>query len=415
MKRFVRIAKASVLVGTNQVLIQAIGFGSGLIVIRLLPTEEYAVYTLGSTAVATALLLADSGVANGVMAEGGKVLRDARALADVVATGIGLRKRFAFWATLICTPALVWMLRRHGASWGSCGWVTAAAISAFLTSLTGVILEIPLRLRQELAQLQSIQLKAALLRMLAISCCVPLLRWAAVGLLANGAAQAWTNHRLRDSARQGPLGCGNEASKAALLRMVRLTLPGVIYYCVSGQLTIWLLSIFGSTTAVAQVGALARLAAVLAVVTSWFALVIAPRFARLENRRRLLFSHFGMALAGVGTFALSVSVAVWVFPNATLSVLGPRYHGLHTEAVLMTVSSCLGLLASTIGSLAAARGLLLRPVVAVPIGFCATATAVALCDISTAVGVLTMGVATSAFAALFSIVSGAWLIQRHSK
>ncbi len=60
--------------GSAQVLIQALGFISGIIIIRLLPTEEYAFYTLANTMLGTMNILSDAGVSTGVMAQGGKVI-----------------------------------------------------------------------------------------------------------------------------------------------------------------------------------------------------------------------------------------------------------------------------------------------------------------------------------------------------
>ena len=53
--------------------IHGIGMLSGIIVIRLLTTEEYAFYTLANTMLGVMTVLTDSGIGAGVTAEGGKV------------------------------------------------------------------------------------------------------------------------------------------------------------------------------------------------------------------------------------------------------------------------------------------------------------------------------------------------------
>jgi O-antigen/teichoic acid export membrane protein len=417
LARILHLAKASAIVGATQVVVQAIGLISGFLIIRLLPTQEYALYTLGATVLATAVVLADGGVANGVMAEGGKVLGSKRALANVVATGIDLRKKFAPWSALICAPTLIWILRHHGASWTGCVFITAAVIPAFLASVMGGIFEVPLKLGQDLARLQQVQLGAAVLRLLTVATLVPLAPWAAMGLFGNALAQAWSNRRLgRTYRRLGDLdGRPQEAIRDALLRIVRLTLPGILYYCISGPLMVWLLSVFGTTTAVAQVGALGRLAALLTVISSLLGTVIVPRFARLENHRRLLMSRYGLVLLAVSGFSVPICALVWLFPDAALSILGPKYRNLHAEALLMAMSSCFGLVANTMASLASARGLLLKPHIVLPIGILATVAAITACDVSTALGVLTMAVYLSGFSAIFAVLSGAWLIRRRSR
>jgi O-antigen/teichoic acid export membrane protein len=411
------MARSGAYVGLNQVAVQALGFVSAVLVVRLLPTGEYALYTLATSFLATTVVLADGGVATGVMAEGGKVWNRRAQLADAVATGIALRRMFAPWAALLCAPAMLWMLRRHGADWPDCLAITGLMLVAFVASLSSGVLEVPLKLRQELHTLQRIQLGTALLRACLVAAMVLALSWATLALAANALAQAWTVHRLRRAqarAGDGP-GAVDPRMRAAVLRVVRLTLPGVVYYSLSGQLTVWLVSIFGSTSAIAEVGALGRLAAVLAVVTSLLSILVAPRFARLENRRTVLMRNYLLVLAAVAGFSAFVCLLVWRFPDPMLSILGPQYRALHTEAMLMAASSCLGLVASSMGSLAASRALLLRPIVAIPFGMVSTAAAIAFADLTTAVGVLTMSTFISAFSALFATASGAWLIRRHAQ
>src|SRR5436853_1163 len=103
--------------GSAQIVVQAIGFISGILVIRLLQTNEYALYTLANTMLGTMIILADGGISAGVMAQGGKVWQDREKLGVVLATGLNLRKKFATASLLIATPILLFLLQRHGASW----------------------------------------------------------------------------------------------------------------------------------------------------------------------------------------------------------------------------------------------------------------------------------------------------------
>lgn len=59
--------------GSAQVIVQVLGFISGIMIIRMLPTQEYAFYTLANTMLGTMTILADGGIGTGVMAQGGKV------------------------------------------------------------------------------------------------------------------------------------------------------------------------------------------------------------------------------------------------------------------------------------------------------------------------------------------------------
>lgn len=142
-RRIWSLTRIGAFVGLNQLAIQALGFVSALLIIRLLPVDEYAHYTLAISFLMTAIALADGGVATGVMSEGGKVWSQRPKLANVVATGIAIRRTFAPWAALVCIPAMLWMLRRHGAGWPQCLLTMAtglAAFSAAYTTAAGVLL-----------------------------------------------------------------------------------------------------------------------------------------------------------------------------------------------------------------------------------------------------------------------------------
>lgn len=55
------IIKLFALTGGAQILVQAIGFISGIMVIRLLSPQQYAYYTLANTVLGTMVVLADGG------------------------------------------------------------------------------------------------------------------------------------------------------------------------------------------------------------------------------------------------------------------------------------------------------------------------------------------------------------------
>ncbi len=71
--------------GSAQIIVQAVGFASGILIIRLLPVQEYAFYTLANTMLGAMTVLSDGGISTGVMAQGGKVWEDKLKLGKVLA------------------------------------------------------------------------------------------------------------------------------------------------------------------------------------------------------------------------------------------------------------------------------------------------------------------------------------------
>ncbi|MBC7489303.1 MAG: hypothetical protein H7240_04260 [Glaciimonas sp.] len=138
-------------------------------------------------------------------------------------------------------------------------------------------------------------------------------------------------------------------------------MPGAVYFCISGQITIWLISIFGSTEAVAQVGALGRLAMILNVVGILLGTLVFPRLARLPANRKLLITRFLQIEVALIAFSAVFVGFVWMFPAQTLWILGKSYSGLLYEVILMAAGSCMTLIYGTAFSLCLQRGYILRP------------------------------------------------------
>jgi O-antigen/teichoic acid export membrane protein len=151
--------------GGTQLVVQLTGFVSGIIIVRLLSTQEYALYTLANTMLGTMTMLSDSGIANGVMAEGGKVWQDKAAVGVVLSTGLKLRKKLGLISLAVTLPVLAYLLLTHGASWVATVLIIAAIIPAFFAALSDSLLEIIPKLHQDIKPLQRNQAEVSLGRM----------------------------------------------------------------------------------------------------------------------------------------------------------------------------------------------------------------------------------------------------------
>ena len=389
-ERFFDWIKLISVTGGGQIIVQALGLVSGIIVINLLPTHEYGLYTLANTMVGTMLVLADGGIAAGVMSQGGKVWREKEKLGVVLATGFDLRKKFAVGSLLFAVPFLIYLLRHHNASWIMSFVIVASLIPAFFTALSGTLLQMAPQLHQDVGPLQKISVVSNALRLAIITVTLFAFPWAFVAIIAAGIPQLWANKNLKKISNiyadwtQAP----DPAVRKEILHFVKRILPGSIYYCLSGQITIWLISIFGNTAAVAQIGALGRLAMMLSVFSSLISILILPRFARLPNDKIKLLKTFylvQLVLLSIGSLVISL---VYLFPIEILWILGKDYSNLNAELLLSVTGSCLGLLAGSSFGLAASRGWAIHPLISIPITIAAIISGILFLDISTLSGIL---------------------------
>ncbi len=375
--------------GGGQIIVQVVALLSGILVIRLLPTEEYGLYTLANTMLGTMVILADGGISSGVMSEGGKVWKNKEQLGIVLATGLDLRKKFAVGSLLVAIPVLLYLLRHHGASWFVSILLLLCLIPAFFTALSGTILQIAPKLNQDILPLQKNGVISNIIRFVLILFLF-IFPWAFVAILAAGVAQIWTNTNLRKisagfaNVKQKPdLKIRNE-----ILKLVKRVLPGSIFYCLTGQITIWLISIFGNTNSVAQVGALGRLGMTLTVFSAIFSTLVIPRFARLPDNKNILIKKLLLiqfALFGLGIVIVGIT---YLFPSEILWVLGKGYNNLEKELVLSMAGNCLGLVAGASFGIATIRGWAINPLIQIPVICLAIVGGVLLIDISNLIGIL---------------------------
>ncbi|GAA4316652.1 hypothetical protein GCM10023149_13770 [Mucilaginibacter gynuensis] len=370
--RFEKFSKWTKLIAVTfsaQAIIQLLGLFTGILIVRLLPTTEYAFYTLANTMLGTMTVLADGGISTGVMAQGGKVWQDRTKLGVVVATGLKLRQKFGIVSLLLFMPVLFYMLHSHGASIMVGLVIVVSVIPSFFAALSDNLLEISSKLHQGINKLQKNQLSAAVGRFIMMTGSLFFLPWTFIAILGNGIPRMWANMQLRKISAEyaDPKQVSDPVIERDILAIVKRTLPGAIYYCVSGQITVWLISIFGSTQAVAHIGALGRLSTVLTIFTTLFNTLVIPRFARLQEDKKLILSRF-LQIQGAQILISVVIVAIVIlFPNQILMVLGKQYANLTTEVILISISSCLAMILGVTYSAITARGWILKPVLNIAI------------------------------------------------
>ena len=391
--RYIRVwewGKLISITGGAQIIVQAIGFVCGILIIRLLPPQEYAFYTLAYTMLGTMTVLADGGIANSVMAHGGKVWKDREKLGTVLVTGYDLRKKFAVGSLLLGIPILFYLLLHHEAGWLTAVLIIAAIIPTFFTALSGQILVIAPTLHQAIWPLQKLEIGFSLGRLILILFSLFFFPVAYLAVLAASIPQIWQNLRLRlitatyANWKQNP----NAIIKKNILSVVKRILPGSIYYCLSGQITIWLISIFGTTLAVAQIGALGRLSMMLALLGSVFSTLVIPRFSRLKKNKPLLLKRFLQSLSALSFVCILIIGVVWLLPEKLLWILGDDYSHLQKELVLSIVGGCAGMVAGLLFTTATSRNWVLNPLISIPITLTAIISGIVLLDVSTLLGVL---------------------------
>lgn len=394
-----------------QSAVQGFAFLAGILVVRMLPPRQYAYYTIVTAGLGTMTVLTDCGVSNSVLALGGAAWRDRIELGSVVATGLALRRRFAFFALLAAVPIMSFLLHRQGAGWMEAVFIGASLTPLFLATVTGHLLEAVPRLHQTLARLQSLQLAANAARLALIALLVRIWPTAVAAVLVAAAPQWLYNWRLRRMAAERAEWRVSASPRVAarIVAQVRRTMPGAIHYAVSGQLMIWLIAFFGHSASVAAVGALGRLAMILTVAGYVFNALAVPRFARIPSPEgtRVHRRYFQAQLVLAAVCAAPVAALI-AFPGPALAILGGHYRHLEHEAVLMGLSAAAVTLSGAAYTLGAARGVIAPPVLMVPYTILGQVVLVASLPLDSIDGVIWVSLASALSQWLFHVVYFEW-------
>lgn len=376
-----------------EALVQGLTFACGILIVRALPKTDYALFTVANTMQATMNLMADNGIGSGITATGGRVWQDRFRFGQLIATAMRLRRVFAIFSVTLVTPLLFWMLTHNGAPPAYSALITAVVLLGFYFQLTvGVLMPVP-RLHLEVNRIQNLNAWSTALRLTLLAIAYGIFLNTAVALLAAAISLALQEVVLRRwvPAMADLKAPPNETDRRNILAIVRDQAPNSIYYCVQGQLTIWLISVFGSVTAVAEIGALGRLAVIFSMLASVMGNVVYPRFARVQEPQ-LLWRRYWQILGVHAALALILLAITAAIPDALLWVLGPKYADLHSELLLMVLSAVMFSILACMWQLNVARGWIVSPWLMIPFGVAAQVILIIILDVSQVHGVLLLNI-----------------------
>ena len=374
-----------------QAAVQIIGFLSGILLVRWLPQQEYAYFTIANTMQSTINLLADIGISVGLISIGGRVWQDPHRFGELINTGLGVRRKLGAFAILIITPVLYFMLIKNGAPFLYELALIAVVLAGLLIQFSLGVLGVVPRLRSDLARIQVIDFSGAIGRLLLVVGLVYL--FSNAGVAISTAAAAWLlqyallRHyvvRVVDlSAAENP------EDRRTIMDLVRKLAANTVFYCFQGQITVFLISFFArQVSSVAEVGALGRLAMIFSVLTNLLTNVFVPAFARCQDKRKLRWLYLGI-VGGVIAFSLSVILGAWIFPGEFLLVLGNKYAHLHRELLLMVGGAVFAALTGTFWALNASKAWVAGAWLYIPLTLVTQIALIPYTDFSSVTGVLT--------------------------
>jgi len=144
-----------------------------------------------------------------------------------------------------------------------------------------------------------------------------------------------------------------ESEKKEALQLTLPKIPGAIFFAVQGQVTIFIVSIAGQYSQIADMGALSRIGMLFMMPSALISVLIVPWFAKLAtNRLALAYSAAGLAFL---VFSIFLITANGLFPEVFLFILGPEYSNLGHEVFLFSIFASVNLLSGLVYALNSSR------------------------------------------------------------
>jgi O-antigen/teichoic acid export membrane protein len=328
----------------------------GFLCIRLLPMGEYAKFVVVFSIQASLMILLDVGISGTLVPLIGERIEDNRLIADYLAS----LRQIAHWLFVIAAPITIvgypLLVRNRHWNWQTVtAMVVIVLVSAWFARVGaayGAVL-IVRRDRKRWYQAQMITSFGALALLGLFVFAHWLSAFAAILISVMRVIAMAAIYYARAQKLLGVKGVPSKERRAAAVQLSLPAIPSVIYYALGGQISVFLITYFGRTSAVASIGALGRLGQIFAVLTPINGILVEPYFARLP--RQQLKSNYLMAVTGAGACGAGLVVLARIFPGLFLWVLGPKYAGLQTEVVLVMVSGAIGLLGGVVATVNGSR------------------------------------------------------------
>jgi O-antigen/teichoic acid export membrane protein len=388
-------------------MIQALRLVTGLLLINFLPIEEFAHYALAYAAFTVFALISDGGVSSALLSLGSGVKQEPGRLRTLIDDVFGVRARLGLAALAVGLPVLAWIMVRLDFGAGLIIATLALAVINLAVSLWCAVWSTVLRLDGAYRRLQMIDLASSLFRVGTIGAALALTRSGLALLAVSVGVQGVTVLLLRSRARASRAVAPTGASfRPQVTSVLRAAMPGVVFYALQGQVTIAVLALLGTQSAIAGAGALTRIAVVFVVLDPLVTNVLAPRFASVAEDES--FRRYFQGVLGAAVTAAAILSLVAVFRRPILSLLGSAYSGLELELLIVTGAAGLAFVRDVAGHLNKARAWVRRSWFSAPAVLGAQLVALTLVDVSTLQGALWLG-AVGAGAALVVLLYQATL------
>jgi O-antigen/teichoic acid export membrane protein len=396
-----------------QVLVMVAGMVVSLMLVRKMPKQEYAYYTIANGLLSTILALSDSGLTTALQAIGGPHHEDDHRMGELVRTGVSMRRRMYFLAALLVLPFIPYMLWKAGAHLFVILEVLALVVITTQFQLMISIYSAVPKLRSKTGLLQWVSTAAVIVRLLIL---VPAyfsrmsLTVALIALMAANAIQVAVLYRWSKKHIDMKAAPSTDA-RSRVWKIVRLQIPYELYGIVQGQISLWLITIFGNANKIADLGAVTRVSLIFAIIPQVMNVILTPKLSRCLHAVRLRPLYWKI-FVGFVLFTAVCALPVFARPDLVMKLLGSQYNDIRSDLFLAVFLYAIWSLQGGAMAMNMSRGWVVPAYYGITATVLTQVVTFTTLNLSTLRGVLLSGVAVAAISLVIQLVGSEYFIRR---
>ena len=382
---------------TGQIVIQALNFLTGFLLLRWLSVTAYAQFSVAFAFQSTLGMLIDLGFSGSIVALVGSRGGDADIVGRYIRSARHFRNRM--FVVMLGVSVIAFPLVTRNQHWPvSTKIFLFGAILASLFFQGWAMYAAPLLINGRIKEFYQAQIFAAAGR---LCCCFVLFEtaalsaWTAAWVAAAALAVTGLLYRRKsEHLISEPYRSDSVFNKEMLGYLVPL-MPAVVFTALQGQITILLIACFGKTETIANIAALGRLGQLFLIFGAFNSVVIEPYFAKLSPSR--LFTRYAQTIVIAIATASFIAVVAFLFPQPLLWVLGSKYQGLGEYIGWVVGIACLNYIAGVLFTINSARKWRFwwYACLEIPLLLIVQAAALTLTDIGTMKGAIAFSLVTN--------------------
>lgn len=323
-------------------LTQLVALVVGILVIRGLTKDDYAAYAVFTSFVAAFILLTDSGLSGAVIGFASNSSDDRRTLGALFRTSFRLQRRIALPQALLGTISIALVLLVLGVPAVTLAVITSGFLLVCVPLANRSISVAYRRYRRDYTRLQILNGLNASFRLVAVGV-LAAIRSISIPALAVTTVAAYVIDVIvarRGMAREIDLQAPFDPVLNRRLKTIYFkALPVSVGVVVQTQLVTVLIGVLGSTDTLAEIAALSRFAAVLAVLAAIVNDVGTAVVADAQSSARRLLRNYASVIGVFLGAGIALTALLAIFAPLLLWLLGSGYEGLEVPLFMVAIGT----------------------------------------------------------------------------